>query len=66
MINRDELMHYRLQAWMRENKYNDIEYLGFIPDSIGVNKHFYRIADHKVSVDCIEDLELVEEQGDTI
>ncbi len=66
MISRDELMHHRLQAWIRENNCNDLEYLGFIPDSIGVNRHFYRIGDHRVPVDCIEELELVEDQGDTI
>ncbi len=60
-IDRDALMHHRLQAWLRENKCDDIEYLGFIPDSIGINRHFYRIGKHNVSVDCIEGLELVDD-----
>ncbi len=59
MISRDELMHHRLQAWLRENSSADLEYLGFYPDTFGVDKHWYRIADHEVTVDCIEDLELV-------
>jgi len=59
MISRDELMHQRLQAWMRENKCDEIEYLGFYCDSIGIERHFYRIATHEVSVDCIEDLEFI-------
>ena len=25
MISRNELMHHRLQAWMRENKCDDLE-----------------------------------------
>lgn len=59
MISKDELMHHRLQAWLRENSSDDLEYLGFYPDTLGVDKHWYRIAEHKVTVDCIEDLELV-------
>jgi hypothetical protein len=61
MISKAELMHHRLQAWMRENHCDDIEYLGFYPDKLGVDNHWYRIAEHEVTVDCIEDLELVEE-----
>lgn len=59
MISKHELMHHRLQAWLRENSSDDLEYLGFYPDTLGVDKHWYRIAEHKVTVDCIEDLELV-------
>lgn len=61
MISREELMHHRLQAWLREYKCDDIEYLGFYPDTFGVDKHWYRISEHEVSVDCIEDFDLVEE-----
>jgi hypothetical protein len=49
-----ELMHMRLQAWMREHKCDDIEYLG---EREG--EHYYRIAQHEVPVSCIEDLEEV-------
>jgi len=59
MISKEELMHHRLQAWLRENSSDDLEYLGFYPDTLGVDRHWYRIAEHKVTVDCIEDLELV-------
>lgn len=55
-------MHYRLQAWMRENKCSDIEYLGIRPDVLGIEQHFYRIGEHEVSVEMIEDLEPVEEE----
>lgn len=62
MISRDELMHHRLQSWLRENQSEDLAYLGYYEDTLGVNKHWYRIADHEVTVDCIEDLELLEEK----
>ena len=66
MISRDDLMHHRLQAWLRENKCDDLEYLGFYPDTLGVHKHWYRIADHEVTVDCIEDLELVDAESESV
>ena len=61
MISKAELMHHRLQAWMRENKCDDIVYLGFYPDVTGSDNHWYRISDHEVTVACIEDLEPVED-----
>lgn len=51
---KSDLMHLRLQAWMREYKCDDIEYLG-----IREGEHFYRIAEHEVPVSSIEDLEEV-------
>ena len=54
-------MHHRLQAWLRENDSNELEYLGYYPDVLGVDKHWYRIDTHEVTVDCIEDIELVSE-----
>jgi hypothetical protein len=52
--NTSELMHMRLQAWMREYKCEDIEYLG-----VREGEHYYRIAEHEVPVSSIEDLEQV-------
>lgn len=52
--NASELMHLRLQAWMREYKCDDIEYLG-----LREGEHYYRIAEHEVPVSSIEDLEQV-------
>jgi len=67
MISRDDLMHHRLQAWMRENKCDDLEYLGFYSDTFGVDRHWYLIAGkHEVSVDCIEGLDLVDDESDSI
>ena len=65
MPSKSELMHYRLQAWIRENKSNkDLKYLGYKPDSLGVKHHYYKIANHEVSVDMIEDLEPVDDDTD--
>ena len=61
MTSKSELMHHRLQAWLRENNCGDLEYLGERPDICGEVKHWYRIGDNSVAVDQIEDLELVEE-----
>ena len=67
MISRDDLMHHRLQAWLRENKCDDLEYLGFYPDILGVEKHWYLIGKtHEVSVDCIGDLELIDAESDSL
>ena len=59
MISRADLMHHRLQAWLRENNCNELEYLGVRPDVTGEDNHWYRIGPHEVTVDCIEDIELV-------
>ena len=42
MPSKSELMHYRLQAIMREHTYPDLEYLGVRKDSIGIPQHWYR------------------------
>ena len=65
MPSKSELMHYRLQAWIRENKSNkDLKHLGYKPDAWGVKHHYYQIANHEVSVDMIEDLEPVDDDTD--
>jgi hypothetical protein len=66
MISRDELMHHRLQSWLRENQSEDLAYLGCYEDTLGQLKYWYKIADHKVSVDCIKNLELLEDESDSI
>ena len=53
-------MHYRLQAWLRENKCADISYIGIKTDHAGEEKHFYRIGQHEVPHDAIESLEMDE------
>ena len=68
MPTTSELMHYRLQAMMREYNFPDLEYLGVAPDSIGVDQHWYRIGGAKVPVDSIVELDNVEvsDEGDPI
>tara|TARA_B100000614_G_scaffold94097_1_gene85032 strand:+ start:746 stop:943 length:198 start_codon:yes stop_codon:yes gene_type:complete len=62
-ISSSDLMHHRLQAWLRENKCKDIEYLGKRESyKSGEKQHFYRIGEHEVPVDAIEELEMVEEE----
>ena len=60
-ISSADLMHHRLQAWLRENKCKDIEYLGERESyKSGKKQHFNRIGEHEVPVDAIEELEMVE------
>ena len=54
-------MHQRLQAWLRENKSDDVEYLGYYDDVLGQPNYWYRIGKYDVTVDCIEDITLAEE-----
>ncbi len=61
MISKSELMHHRLQAWLRENSSDDVEYLG---EREG--EHWYRVAEHEVTVDCIDGIELADAESDTI
>ena len=61
MPSTSELMHYRLQAMLREHNWADLEYLGVRPDSIGIDQHWYRIGEAEVPVDAITELDSVEE-----
>ena len=53
---RTELIHYRLQAMLREHSFSELSYLG-IRDDV----HWYNIGGNEVPVDAIEELESVEE-----
>jgi hypothetical protein len=55
-LSKSDLMHYRLQAWLRENSCSDLEYLG-----LRNGKHYYRIDTHEVDVSSIESIEQVNE-----
>ena len=57
MPTKAELTHYRLQAMLRENNFDDLEYLGDLPGK----GHTYRIGEHEVPVEWIDELEGVEE-----
>ena len=60
MRSKSELIHYRLQAMLREHNWSDLEYLGVRPDIVGIDQHWYRIGEAEVPVDSIEELDNVE------
>ena len=68
MTTKTELIHYRLQAMLREHSFSDLEYLGERESyKSGELQHFYRIGEHEVPVDAIEDLESEDtDESDTI
>ena len=66
-MKKSELIHWRLQAMLREHSFPDLQYLGVRPDSIGVNQHWYSIDGNDVPVDAIEELESEEvNESDTV
>ena len=66
-MKKSELIHWRLQAMLREHSFPDLQYLGVRPDSIGVNQHWYSIGGNEVPVDAIEELESEEvNESDTV
>ena len=66
-MKKSELIHWRLQAMLREHSFPDLQYLGVKPDSIGVNQHWYSIDGNEVPVDAIEELESEEvDESDTV
>ncbi|BCU98316.1 MAG: hypothetical protein CM15mV21_0850 [Eurybiavirus sp.] len=54
-MKKSELIHWRLQAMLREHTFSDLAYLG-----IRDNQHWYSIDGNEVPVDAIEELESVE------
>ena len=66
-MKKSELIHWRLQAMLREHSFSDLQYLGVRPDSIGMNQHWYSIDGNEVPVDAIEELESEEvNERDTV
>ena len=66
-MKKSELIHWRLQAMLREHRFSDLEYLGTKPDSIGISQHCYRIGEAEVPVDSITELESEDvDESDTI
>ena len=61
MPTKSELMHYRLQAWLRENQCEEFVYLGEKPDALGIPQHWYSIAGTEVTAGQIEELELMDD-----
>ena len=66
-MKKSELIHWRLQAMLREHSFPDLTYLGVRPDSIGMNQHWYMIGDNEVPVDAITELESEDvDESDTV
>ena len=61
-MKKSELIHWRLQAMLREHSFSDLAYLGVRPDSIGMDQHLYSIDGNEVPVDAIQEVESVEEE----
>ena len=54
MPTKGELIHWRLQAMLRDHTFPDLEYLGERPSyKTGDNVHWYRIGAAEVPVDAI-------------
>ena len=65
MPTREELLHYRLQAVMREHSFPDLEYIGERPSyKTGDMVHWYRIGKAEVPVDAITEFETEVEEDD--
>tara|TARA_Y200000002_G_scaffold219502_1_gene181135 strand:+ start:27 stop:236 length:210 start_codon:yes stop_codon:yes gene_type:complete len=65
MPTREDLLHYRLQAVLRENSFPDLEYIGERPSyKTGNMVHWYRIGKAEVPVDAITEFETEVEEDD--
>ena len=56
-MKKSELIHWRLQAILREHNMPELQYLGVRSDSIGMPQHWYKIGDNEVPCDSITELE---------
>ena len=64
-MKKSELIHWRLQAMLREHTFRDLQYLGVRPDSVGIDQHWYRIGEAEVPVDSITELDTEEEDNES-
>ncbi len=61
-----ELLHYRLQAILRDYNMPDLEYLGERPSyKTGEDVHWYRIGNAEVPIDAITELEAEEDESES-
>ena len=71
-ISELDLLHYRLQAILRDYNMPDLEYIGERPSyKTGENVHWYRIGNAEVPIDAITEFEAeteddVEDESDTV
>ncbi len=67
MPTRQELLHYRLQAVLREHSFPDLEYIGERKSwKSGKLEHWYRIGEAEVPVDAITEFETEEDDCDSV
>ena len=70
MPSKLELLHYRLQAILRDYNMPDLEYIGERKSyKTGENVHWYRIGKDEVPSDAITEFEAeedVEDESDTV
>ena len=70
MPSKLELLHYRLQAILRDYNMPDLEYIGERKSyKTGENVHWYRIGKAEVPIDAITEFEAeedVEDESDTV
>ena len=58
-----DLLHYRLQAILRDYNMPDLEYLGERPSyKTGEDVHWYRIGNAEVPIDAITEFEAEENE----
>ncbi len=61
-----ELLHYRLQAILRDYNMPDLQYLGERPSyKTGEDVHWYRIGNAEVPIDAITELEAEEDESES-
>ena len=62
-----DLLHYRLQAIIRDYDMPDLEYIGERKSwKSGEMVHWYRVGEAEVPIDAITEFETEEDEGDTI
>ena len=65
MTTTSELIHWRLQALLRENSFPDLEYLGERPSyKTGKMIPWYRIGGAEVPIDAITEFETEDDDED--
>ena len=66
MPTKHELLHYRLQAILRDYNMPDLEYLGERPSyKTGEDVHWYRIGNAEVPIDAITEFEAEEDESES-
>jgi len=63
MVTKTELLHWRLQAVLREHSFPDLEYIGKKKSyKTGKLVHWYRVGEQEVPVDAITEFECEEDE----